>query len=57
MFSANSGSIAKAMNEKASIDGHEMNILVRELGPRLTIENLKNVVERELQKKPKGGSA
>lgn len=56
MFSANSGNIAKATNARASVDGHDtMDILVRHLGPGISVQGLRKVVERELSKKPRGG--
>lgn len=57
MFSANSGNIAQATDERTSVDGHDtMDILVRHLGSGISLQSLKKVVERELSKKPRSGS-
>lgn len=57
MFSANSGNIAQATDERKSVDGHDtMDILVRHIGPGISVQSLQKVVERELSKKARSGS-
>ena len=54
MFTAQSGALARSIAGRASVDGHEELSVVAKSTGRMSLEDVKRVMESELQKVPKG---
>lgn len=54
MFHKDAGNLARTINARPSVDGHdELFIYVKSVGPDMSLENVRRIMEMELKKVPK----